>query len=306
MNATSIREKVAALGKVMDDDVAAQTMALYAGLLRAEPAPSCKLIKDVSYGGHERHRLDVYAPASGANNPLPVIIYIHGGGFIGGDKNVVPDLVYGNVGRFFAENNIIAVTANYRLPPDSVWPAATDDIGLIVKWVLENARSFGGDPGNLFLFCHSSGATHVATYALHGAVDPQHRKDCAGIILASGRFELPPENPDAALVDNFGRPKIAKYYGDDARLYKQRQVLGNVRTTAVPALLLLAELDTFVFEKSTVGLLWELMRVQGRMPWFAQLRGHNHMSEVLHLGTEDQSLGPHLVRFVRAFSRVKA
>jgi acetyl esterase/lipase len=302
MNVSSVRDKIAALGKAMDDDVVAQTVALYAGLLRTKPPAPCTVRKDIPYGGHARQRLDVYAPAAAASAPLPIVVYIHGGGFVGGNKNLVADTVYANVGHFFAANDIAVVTANFRLPPESVWPAATDDISAVLQWVADNAASFGGDAGNVVLFGHSSGASHVATFALHGGITPRFRGTCAGIILASGRYELTPVNPDPRLIDNFGRAKIAQYYGDDAHLYKQRQVLGNVITASVPAFLVLAELDTFVFEKNTVGLLWELMQVQGRMPWFRQIAGHNHMSEVLHLGTEDQSLGPHLVRFVRACS----
>src|SRR3546814_8950681 len=118
---------------------------------------SSDLIADIAYGSEERHRLDVY-PHDKAS--APVLLFLHGGGFVGGDKRGDP-LFYGNVGRYFAAHGYLTVLANYRLAPDATWPSGNEDIAAILSWIGGNAAAHGGDPERILIIGQSAGAAHV-------------------------------------------------------------------------------------------------------------------------------------------------
>src|SRR3546814_14670558 len=104
---------------------------------------SSDLIADIAYGSEERHRLDVY-PHDKAS--APVLLFLHGGGFVGGDKSGDP-LFYGNVGRYFATHGFLTILANYRLAPASTWPSGIDDLAAIIACIGRHGDGPGGDAG---------------------------------------------------------------------------------------------------------------------------------------------------------------
>jgi arylformamidase len=102
--------------------------------------------------------LDVYVPAAASH--LPVLIYVHGGGWNSGDKSDVNAKA-----AYFTAHNFVFVSVNYRLIP-AAWPAqqATDVAGA-VAWVKENIEAYGGDGTRLFVLGHSAGAHLTALIA---------------------------------------------------------------------------------------------------------------------------------------------
>src|SRR5215510_1801066 len=115
----------------------------FAALHAAAPKDGVVVTKDVAYGPYPRNILDVYKPSRGAS-PTPVVVFVHGGAYVGGDKKY-----YGNVTTWFARQGVLGVNATYRLAPEAKWPAATEDIAGMVKWTRENATRFGGDPNRI-------------------------------------------------------------------------------------------------------------------------------------------------------------
>jgi acetyl esterase len=95
--------------------------ALYAPLLADMPRGG-EVLRDIAYGEDERHRLDVYLPL-GAEGPAPVVVFLHGGGFIRGDKGDREA-----VGHYFSRHGVLAVLPNYRLGPRHRWPAGAEDV----------------------------------------------------------------------------------------------------------------------------------------------------------------------------------
>ncbi len=102
--------------------------------------------------------LDVYAP-EGAGN-LPVMIYIHGGGWRTGDKRSIHGKPVYFTGRGF-----VFVSLNYRLVPAVDILTQLQDSADAVGWVKRNIATYGGDPARLHLIGHSAGAHHVAILA---------------------------------------------------------------------------------------------------------------------------------------------
>jgi acetyl esterase/lipase len=99
--------------------------------------------------------LDIYAP-SGAKN-LPVVVWVHGGGWQVGDKTEVASKPLA-----FTRKGLIFVAVNYRFVPNVTMDAIVQDIAKSVRWVHDNIGSRGGDPKRLFLMGHSAGAQLAA------------------------------------------------------------------------------------------------------------------------------------------------
>src|SRR5215471_5378120 len=157
---SSLRQQISDMGPNFNETVLQKTRALYKPLL-PRPSEKVKLQRDLAYGPDQRQRLDVYAPAGAAG--LPILIYVPGGGFVGGDKRM-GDGFYANIGGFFAERGFVVLIMNYRLAPDHPWPAGGEDVGHVVAWATEHASAHGGDPGRIALFGQSAGACHVLTW----------------------------------------------------------------------------------------------------------------------------------------------
>jgi acetyl esterase/lipase len=104
---------------------------------------------------HERQVLDVYAPA-GAKN-LPVIFWIHGGGWQAGDKSSVQAKP-----QAFLDKGFVFVSTNYRLLPHVEIETIFRDIAKSIRWVHDHIAEHGGDPKRLLIMGHSAGAQLAA------------------------------------------------------------------------------------------------------------------------------------------------
>lgn len=126
-------------------------------LLLASVAQAQQLTSDIPYAdpAHERQVLDVYAP-DGARD-LPVVFWIHGGGWQTGDKTDVQIKP-----RVFAERGFVFVSTNYRLLPDVEMGVLIRDVATSLGWVHRNIAEYGGDPDRIFVMGHSAGAQLAA------------------------------------------------------------------------------------------------------------------------------------------------
>jgi acetyl esterase/lipase len=113
--------------------------------------------RDVPYvnPAHERQVLDIYSP-KGAKN-LPVVFWIHGGGWQGGDKKEVQLKP-----QVFNDKGFVFVSINYRLLPAVDMGTIIRDVAKAVRWVHEHIAEYGGDPKRLFVMGHSAGAQLAA------------------------------------------------------------------------------------------------------------------------------------------------
>ena len=105
--------------------------------------------------GHERHVLDVYAPA-GAKK-LPVVFWIHGGGWVTGDKSSVQEKP-----RIFVQRGFVFVSTNYRLLPTVDMEMIVRDVAKSLRWVHAHITEHGGDPQRVWVMGHSAGAQLAA------------------------------------------------------------------------------------------------------------------------------------------------
>ena len=106
-------DQVKALGKRWDGEVNVKTRDIYVPLHKASRKDGVKVTRDVRYGPFERNRLDVVEPLNKPAKPMPVVIYVHGGGLTGGDKDSpgtpAEGLIYTNVGTYFAHHGMLGI-----------------------------------------------------------------------------------------------------------------------------------------------------------------------------------------------------
>jgi arylformamidase len=113
--------------------------------------------RDVPYAepALERQVLDIHAPPNAKN--LPVVVWIHGGGWQAGDKAQVLEKP-----RMFTERGFVFVSTNYRLLPKVEMETIFRDVAKAIGWVHKNIAAHGGDPNRLFVMGHSAGAQLAA------------------------------------------------------------------------------------------------------------------------------------------------
>ena len=118
--------------------------------------------RDLGYGPLPRQKLDIYMPRGRrADGPLPVIVFIHGGGWRDGEK-----AGYEFAGRAIAAQGFAAVVINYRLVPDVHYPAFVEDGAAAVRWVRGHIGEYGGDGERIVIAGHSAGAYIAAMLAM--------------------------------------------------------------------------------------------------------------------------------------------
>ncbi|RBP43631.1 acetyl esterase/lipase [Roseimicrobium gellanilyticum] len=127
------------------------------GTMFAAEATPVPVKKDIPYADPplERQVLDVYAPA-GAKD-LPVVVWIHGGGWQTGDKSSVQEKP-----KAFVAKGFVFVSVNYRLLPQVAMGDIIRDVAKSVGWVHKHIAEHGGDPKRLFIMGHSAGAQLAA------------------------------------------------------------------------------------------------------------------------------------------------
>ncbi|MBR1598405.1 MAG: alpha/beta hydrolase [Lachnospiraceae bacterium] len=109
------------------------------------------------------HLLDVYRPRSASDTKLPVIVNVHGGGWVYGDKDVYQYYCMDMCLRGFA-----VVNFSYRLAPEYKYPAQLEDTCTAFRWVMENAEEYGFDTDSIYAVGDSAGANILALYCLMG------------------------------------------------------------------------------------------------------------------------------------------
>ena len=265
----------------------------FSAVLRDAPKPG-DVLRHIAYGAHPRQVLDVYRPAqeqAGAA-PMPVLMFIHGGAYVEGDKDRTSE-IYANVLWYFARNGMLGLNVEYRLAPDTVFPGGTQDMAAAVAWARSNVAQHGGDPERIFMFAHSAGAAHGAHYAYDRRLHPADGSGLAGLIVVSGRVraENGPENPNAKRVE--------AYYGSAAERMEEGSGVNYIAADSLPTMIAVAEYENPLIDVHCVELFQKLTQAKRRAPRFVWMAGHNHTSIVAHFNTAEDFLGRQMLAFMR-------
>jgi triacylglycerol lipase len=278
-------DKVAALGREILPAVPG-SQAIYASQHESEPYQGIKLTRDARYGPHERNRLDVFA-AEGATGERPIFVFVHGGGFIMGDKHQPGSPYLDNIALWAARHGMVGINITYRLAPEFKFPSGGEDLALAVRWARQHASEFGGDPDRVFVMGTSAGAVHVADFIAQPQFEAD-RKGVKGAILLSGIYD----------ITWGGAPPAPAYYGEDAARHDSMSSLPGLLDSSIPLMFVVTEYDPEPFERQAARVLERWTERHGSWPAFLRLMGHNHLTSTFHLNTEDDYLGVQMLRFM--------
>ncbi|MDB5512028.1 MAG: alpha/beta hydrolase [Enterovirga sp.] len=252
-------------------------------------------VASASYGPDPRQGLDLYAP-SGQAGPLPVAVFFYGGSWKTGSRTE-----YAFVGHALAAQGFVVAVADYRLYPQVRFPAFLEDGAEAVRWVRENAASFGGDPRRIVLVGHSAGAYNAAMLALDGrylrraGVDPRAIRAFAGL---SGPYDFLPfddpttvavfgEAPDPAATQpiRFARPGVAAFLatGDQDATVRPRNTAVLAERLRAAGARVAERVYPGLDHKDTLLALSVLLR--GKAPLLAE------MTAFLHAATDPPASG---------------
>lgn len=161
------------------------------------PAPTIGKVEDAACPGPAGALpLRIYSPqASDATTPLPVLLFIHGGGFVIGDLET-----HDKVCRTLCHHaGMLVVAVDYRLAPEHPFPAAVDDAEAALRWVLDHATALGGDAGRIAVAGDSAGAqlALVATRRVRAA-----KVRALGLIYPVAQH---PDEPSPSYQENDGK-----------------------------------------------------------------------------------------------------
>ena len=195
---------------------------------------------------NERQMLDVYAPENARD--LPVVFWIHGGGWQAGDKMSVHAKP-----KAFVDKGYVFVSTNYRLLPNVDMETIVRDVAKSIRWVHDHIAEYGGDPKRLVVMGHSAGAQLAALIC----TDDRYLK-AEGLTLAiiKGCVPVDGDTYDVPLMIETGaarrkalgqpNPKFGHYekFGSDPVKHRDFSAVNHVaRDKGIPPFLLLYVAD---------------------------------------------------------------
>ncbi len=275
----------------------AEVKAAYAPLLARAPRTGVEVRRDIAYGAHARQMLDLFVPtrtasvAAGTEVPggLPIVVFVHGGAFVRGDKSG-EDGLYDNILFWFARQGFMGVNVEYRLAPQTQFPGAVEDVAAAMRWVQAHAGQQGGDISRVLLMGHSAGGTHVASYVFDPLLGYLGRHVNA-VVLLSARLmaDVLPENPNAQ--------GVRAYFGDDPSSYATRSPMAYAACNRVPVLIVNAQYENPLLDVYGLEFAFRIANARRCAPHYISARRHNHVSIVAHFNTAEEKLGRDIVGF---------
>jgi acetyl esterase/lipase len=300
---------------------------------KPERPPICK-VYDVPYAGNndERQALDVFAPR-GAKD-CPVVLFVHGGAWVFGDKNFFG--LYRSVGQFLARHGVVAVLINYRLSPLVRHPEHVKDVARAFAWVRRHAGEYGGDPDQIFLCGHSAGGHLVALLAtdaryLQGPdlrLTAADRAALRGVIAVCGVYRIPEPDEFAEMANGMlkafqaaggGRAALSTVltllmrggrdlnlfrlvFGEGDKVREQASPLSHVRKGLPPFLVLYAEAELPKLAGMAVEFTRALQRAGGSAE-VHQMNGYNHDNILFSVNRPGDPAGKMVLQFIRAHAQ---
>jgi acetyl esterase/lipase len=278
----NIAEKVRAAGQAMDPTIGQ----LYAPMFPKEVWAGVSIQRDIAYGSDSLQKLDVFTPDGVKGKRLPVLLFVHGGGFTRGDKH--GDFYPDNITLWAAKNGMVGVNIDYRLAPKDPWPAGVKDLAAAITWTKTNIARFGGNPNRIVLFGHSAGANHVADYAAHPEIRGAEASSVKGVIMLSPVYSTTPS----------ARPNA--YYGQDPDLGSASGQITRLIASPYPLFYGYAEFDPQPMKATAAAVIEGVCQSKSRCPKSVELKDSNHFSEGMAVGTPDQQLTEPLLQWIRA------
>ncbi|MEE4145520.1 MAG: alpha/beta hydrolase [Halieaceae bacterium] len=222
--------------------------------LQAAPQEVKQIIERTIEGEGGPLKLRIYVPD--VDGPLPVLVYYHGGGWVGGSLAVVDEPCRALANR----NGVIVVAATYRLAPEARFPAASHDAYTILSWASKNAVEFGGDAARLGVIGDSAGGNLAAVAALmardRGTPPVKAQILTYPVIQRDGDFASREENSEGYLLHTAAIAWFWEQYlaqDEDANDPYASPIMAKSLAGLPPALIMTVEFDPARDEGESFG-----------------------------------------------------
>jgi acetyl esterase/lipase len=181
-------------------------------------AQAQEITRDIPYAApaQERQVLDVYAPPHAKN--LPVVFWIHGGGWQTGDKTSVQIKP-----QAFMDKGFVFVSTNYRLLPHVDMGTIVRDIAKSIHWVHEHVAEYGGDPRRLLIMGHSAGAQLAALVCTD---DRYLKSEGLSLVIIKGCVPVDGDTYDVPAMIETAETR-RRVHGQPQATYGHREKFGN-------------------------------------------------------------------------------
>jgi acetyl esterase/lipase len=187
------------------------------------------------------HLLDVAAPTDAVD--APVIVFAHGGAWVGGDKSRAWEPA-GGLGGGLARRGAVVFSVNYRIGKRHAWRDQARDLAAAVAWVVQHAADYGGDRLSVFAAGHSSGGQLAAFVALDPALLAPFElepTDLAGVIGIAGIYDLSVLHSESGPeYDGLRTAVVEPVFGTSPERWAEASPLECVGGAPAPPFLLIA------------------------------------------------------------------
>jgi len=288
-----IRDSIEALGEAFTPQQIQGSMAIFAPLL--PPVDEATVIRDIAYGPHERHRLDLFGAAP-QGEARPIVLYIHGGGFVRGDKGGPGDPYYNNIGAWAARQGALGGAAHSRHAPPPRRPPGRLRIAAPDGRLRRRIPSDAPVPAQRRPCPAGAARAPVAGYVGGAKFADIAAGALAGAIMLSGLYDI---------VNLVHGPYETAYFGSDPAQFERQSSIEGLARTTLPCLFTVAEYDPELFQRQAALMIARRVAVQGKWPAFVRLEGQNHITPVHQIGSSADEVGPILARFIQAIIKDK-
>lgn len=260
--------------------------------------------KDVPYLGPGRtEKMDVYLPDASVPRPLPVVVWIHGGGWVGGSKSAAREL---NICRTLAENGYAAFSIDYKLgtettetdpakvkPENVPWPQNLYDCKTAVRFIRREAERFGIDPQRIAVSGGSAGGHLALVVGLSAGNDR----------LNAGGLYTEQSNAISCIIDFYGPTdisgrRVARFAGKTAEETERNALdaspVRNLKKDSPPVLVVHGTKDKTCDISFSEDLVAKMEEV-GTVHRFIRVEGGGHS---FHFQPKEMDLRPGVLEFL--------
>lgn len=217
-----------------------------------------RVVRDLVYAepGGKKLRLDAWVPPGGPTG-APVVLVIHGGGFVGGWRWMMDPLC-----RALAEHGMVAFNLQYRLAPRYRFPAPIEDTACALRWIARHAAEYGGDSQRLGVTGESAGGYLSAMAVL--AIPERFSGECGApgaaewptikaAVLYYGPYDLAASyHAPSRMIPVYYYAALGKTLRQDPELYRKYSPATYLHPDLPPILLQTGTLDYFLEEAKTL------------------------------------------------------
>lgn len=250
-------------------------------------APGVEVKKDLAYadGPAEdapKHKLDLYLPRG--KKLAPVFFFIHGGAWKYGDRSQ-----YIAFGNRFAKDGILTVVPSYRLAPKHPHPAQIEDAAAAFAWTVRHIAEYGGDTNRIFVGGHSAGGHLAALLTLDErylqtlGISPSLIR---GVAALSGVYDLTQGDSQESV------------FGRDPQVRRGASPVYDVKPGAPPFLVAYCEWD-YLTLPAQARAFYAALRQAGDAAELVFIPRESHISEMVHVPTDDSLLAAAILKLVR-------